>query len=270
MGLPTHWLVYRRFSAQTLRVCREGKPWDTENCLALSCRGNDMAYRDMECGAFMVKRLRSSRGGLRLALAFSVGLAAVSPAGAQSLTDRFKSLFGGKSEEPAQTAPAPGQPPEAEELVCPPVTVRAGTSTYTVGLPGKRAADDDVRGNDVSYQATITKMARECIRNGSDITARVGIQGRVIAGPAGAPSVVEIPLVVALTHSGVSEKTIAFKTYRTTVQMSQDGTVPFTFVAEDLVYPKPSAAVEDSYIFYVGFDTRSVSREPKAKPKKKK
>ena len=219
----------------------------------------------------MVKGLRSSRGGLRLALAFSVGLAAVSPAGAQSLTDRFKGLFGGNSEQPAQTAPQPSQPSDAEaELVCPPVTVRAGASTYTVGLPGKQAADNDVRGNDVRYQATITKMARECIRNGNDINARVGIQGRVIAGPAGAPSVVEIPLVVALMHSGVSEKTIAFKTYRTTVQMSQDGTIPFSFVAEDLVYPKPSAAAEDSYIFYVGFDTQSVSREPKAKPKKKK
>ena len=52
------------------------------------------------------------------------------PAAAQSLTDRFKSLFGGKSEE----APAPGAPPAAAEapsdLSCPPVSIRAGASTY--------------------------------------------------------------------------------------------------------------------------------------------
>ena len=224
----------------------------------------------MEYRAFMVKGLRSSRGGGRhgpvLALAFLVGLAAVSPAAAQSLGDRFKSLFGGRSEQPAQTAPQPGQPADADtEIVCPPVTIRAGASTYAVGLPGK-----DAVGNDVRYQASITKMARECIRNGSDITARVGIQGRVVAGPAGAPSVVEIPLRIAVVQAGVGEKVIASKAYRTTVQMSEDGSVPFSFVAEDMVYPAPSSAVEDSYIFYVGFDPQSLPREPKAKPRKKK
>jgi hypothetical protein len=111
---------------------------------------------------------------------------------------------------------------------------------------GKQASSFDVR-----YQASITKMARECIQNGDDVRARIGIQGRVVAGPAGAPSLVEIPLAVAVMRSGIGEKTIAFKTYQTTVEMSKDGSAPFTLVVEDLVYPKPSVAVEDSYIFYV-------------------
>src|SRR5262245_56644461 len=144
----------------------------------------------------MVKRLRSSQGapqrGLGIALALSIGLAAASPAAAQSLTDRFKSLFGGKPDEPAQTttpAPAPGQPADSQaEVDCPPVTVRAGASTFAVAASGKQAV-----GNDARYQASITKMARECIRNGGDITARIGIQGRVVAGPAGAPASVDVP-----------------------------------------------------------------------------
>jgi len=219
----------------------------------------------------MLNELRSSRGALRrgpvIALALSVALAATaSPAAGQSLTDRFKSLFGGKSDEPAQTtAPAqtPGQPTDEDD--CPSVTVRAGASTFAVGVPGKQAI-----GNDVRYQATITKMARECIRNGSEIAAHIGIQGRVIAGPAGAPATVDIPLRIAVVQGGVGEKVIASKAYRTTVTMAEDGSVPFSFVADDMVYPKPSAAVADSYIFYVGFDPQALGPEPKAKPKKKK
>jgi hypothetical protein len=217
----------------------------------------------------MVQELRSSRNalwrGTGIALAVSLALASVSPAAAQSLTDRFKGLFGGKSDEPAQPKPppAPGQPAE-DDLDCPQVTVRAGASTFAVGVTGKPAV-----GNDIRFQATITKMARECARSAEGITARIGIQGRVIAGPAGAPSTVEVPLRIAVVHGGVGEKVIASKAYRTTVEMPEGGSVPFTFVAEDLSYPVPSAAAADSYVFYVGFDPQALAPEPKAKPKKK-
>jgi len=217
----------------------------------------------------MVQELRSSRNalwrGTGIALAVSLALASASPVAAQSLTDRFKGLFGGKSDEPAQPKPppAPGQPAE-DDLDCPQVTVRAGASTFAVGVTGKPAV-----GNDIRFQATITKMARECARSAEGITARIGIQGRVIAGPAGAPSTVEVPLRIAVVHGGVGEKVIASKAYRTTVEMPEGGSVPFTFVAEDLSYPVPSAAAADSYVFYVGFDPQALAPEPKAKPKKK-
>ena len=148
---------------------------------------------------------------------------------------------------------------------CPPVSIRAGASTYLVAVPGKPAI-----GNDVRFEATITKTARECIRNGSDITARIGIQGRVIAGPAGAPDTVEVPLRVAVVQGGVSEKTIATKAYRTTVAMTEEGSVPFTLIADDILYPVPAAAVSDSYIFYIGFDPQALTPEPKAKAARKK
>ncbi|MBW7974983.1 hypothetical protein [Bradyrhizobium sp. BR 10289] len=216
-----------------------------------------------------MNELRSLRKALLrgpvIALALSVSIAAVSPVAAQSLTDRFKSLFGGKSDEPAQPKPppAPGQPAE-DDLDCPQVTVRAGASTYAVGAAGKPAV-----GNDIRFQASITKMARECARSAEGITARIGIQGRVIAGPAGAPATVEVPLRIAVVQGGVGEKVIASKAYRTTVEMSEGGSVPFTFVAEDLSYPVPAPAVADSYVFYVGFDPQALSPEPKAKPRKK-
>jgi hypothetical protein len=199
-----------------------------------------------------------------VSLGLSCGMFA-SPAAAQSITDRFKSLFGGKSDEPpAPGAPAP--PPESQsDLSCPPVSIRAGASTYAVAAPGKQPV-----GNDLRFQATITRTARDCTVTGDQITARIGILGRVIAGPAGNPPSVEIPLRVAVVQGGVQERTIATKVYRTTVAMNEEGSVPFSLVAEDLVYPVPPGAVGDSYIFYIGFDPQALTPEPKPKAVRKK
>ena len=189
------------------------------------------------------------------------------PAASQSISDRFKSLFGGKSDEPAANTPAaPGSDNvDQSGLFCPDVKIRAGASTYAVAAPGKQPI-----GNDLKFQATITKTARECQINGGEITARIGIQGRIIAGPSGAPSSVQVPLRVAVVQGGVSEKTIATKVYQTTVAMSESGSEPFTLVADDLVYPAPTGGAGDSYIFYIGFDPQALKPEPKPKATKKK
>ena len=52
--------------------------------------------------------------------------------------------------------------------------------------------------------------------------------------------------------------------------MTEDGSEPFTLVAEDLVYPAPSGAVGDTYIFYIGFDPQALKPEPKPRRAKKK
>jgi len=186
----------------------------------------------------------------------------VVPVTAQSLSDRFKGLFGGKSDEPATTAPA--EATGESDLTCPPVTVRAGASTLSIAAPGKQAV-----GNDLRYQAVISKMARECTINAGQITAKIGIQGRVIAGPAGAPPSVTVPIRVAVIQGGVGEKVIATKAYQTTVEMTEGSSVPFVIVVDDLIYPAPPGALGDSYLFYIGFDPQGLKPEPKAKPKKK-
>jgi hypothetical protein len=169
------------------------------------------------------------------------------------------------SQASAQGAPPASADEPPPDVNCPPVSIRAGASTYTVGLPGQEAT-----GNNVRFQVTITKTARECIRNGGDIAAHVGIQGRVIAGPAGAPASVDVPMRLAVVQGGVNEKVIATKAYRTTVPMTEEGSVPFSFVADDLVYPAPLGAIGDSYIFYVGFDPQLAAPEQKPKVVRKK
>jgi hypothetical protein len=176
-----------------------------------------------------------------------------------SITDRFSQLFGSKSQAVGEASAADGT-----ELDCPVVKIRAGASTYAVALPGKQAVGADLR-----YQATITRTARDCTRSGGQITARVGIEGRVITGPAGTPATVEIPLRVAVVQAGVQERTIATKVYRTTVSMSE-GNVPFSLVGEDLVYASPPGVSSDSYIFYIGFDPQALTPEAPAKPARKK
>jgi hypothetical protein len=213
-------------------------------------------------------------GRLRVALALAVVGALLSGCGGGSLFgassdsgpspsigDRFGQLFGSKSQAVGEAPP----PTVANDLDCPPVSIRAGASTFAVGLPGKPAT-----GNDLRYQATITRTARDCTLTGDQITARIGIQGRVIAGPAGAPATIEVPIRIAVVQGGVQEKTIATKAYRTTVSMPEGGNVPFSLVAEDLVYPVPPGAIGDSYIFYIGFDPQALKPEPKPKATRKK
>jgi hypothetical protein len=178
-----------------------------------------------------------------------------------SIGDRFGQLFGSRSQAVGESPPAPVD----NELFCPPVRIRPGASTYAVAAPGKQAV-----GNDLRYQATISRTARDCTQNGDQITARIGILGRVISGPAGSPPTVEVPIRVAVVQGGVQERTIATKAYRTTVSMAEAGNVAFSLVAEDLVYPAPSAATVDSYIFYIGFDPQALKPEPTAVKRKKK
>src|SRR5258706_3933105 len=131
-------------------------------------------------------------------------------ASAQSLGDRFKSLFGGKSDEPATAAPgAPALPEDTGDLTCPPVAVRAGASTYAVAAPGKQAV-----GNDLRFQATIGKMARECSVNGGIVTTPIGIQRRVTAAPARSPSSIQASIRVGALQSRTSESSITSEAYQ--------------------------------------------------------
>jgi len=210
-----------------------------------------------------------SRGGIAVSGIVLAGLCwavLATPAAAQSLTDRFKNLFGGSSEPAPGAAPGGASPATASEsdLTCPEVSVRMGASTYAVGMPGKPAA-----GNDLRYQATIGQTARACSINAGMISVRIGIQGRVIAGPAGAPSSVDVPLRVAVVQEGVSPKTVFTKAYQTNVAMDPQGNVPFSLVAEDVVYPAPPAEVGNAYVFYVGFDPQALKSAPRERPKKR-
>jgi hypothetical protein len=186
------------------------------------------------------------------------------------ITDRFTQLFGSGSNANAQlvgTPPAPfgggnaageGAQQAGAYQNCPGVAIREGASTLQVGTKGNSVADN----NDLRYQGTIVRNARDCTLIGGQVNTRVGIQGRVIVGPAGAPSTVDLPIRVAVVQEGVQPKTIATKLYRQQVDLGGMDNVPFSFVAEDLSFPVPPPNAVDAYVIYIGFDPEGARTPP--------
>src|SRR5260370_7275754 len=115
--------------------------------------------------------MRAARFGScrRIAILAAVSFAAgygmlAAPASSQSLGDRFKSLFGVKPEQPANAAP----PAEGEtDLTCPPVSIRAGASTYAVAAPRKHPV-----ATHLPLPAPTTRPPRPCTKTRHPITPR--------------------------------------------------------------------------------------------------
>jgi hypothetical protein len=135
-----------------------------------------------------------------------------------------------------------------------------------VGLPGKPAS-----GNDLRYQGSISRTARDCNLQGGQIIARIGIQGRIVVGPAGAPPTVDVPMRIAVVQEGAPEKIIFTKASRTTVDIPPgELNTEFAVVVEDIIYPTPTIEANEKYVFYVGFDPAGLKPEAPARGKKKK
>lgn len=157
----------------------------------------------------------------------------------------------------------------AADVECPSVSVRTGAATLMIGSkPGAEPTALDLR-----YQATIIRTARECRVSAGVMTMKVGIEGRVITGPAGGPGTVDVPLRLAVVHEGVNPKTIVsrFASVQVAVANAVDR-VPFTHIDPELSFPMPLPAADiDNYVVYVGFDPASAQerKKPAAKPKPK-
>ena len=172
-----------------------------------------------------------------------------------SFGDQVGDFFRG---QPAKTAA--DTPPEID---CPSVQVREGAATYAMN-----ASDDaDQSALTLRAQATFGQNARECHVNAGVLTIKVGVQGRVILGPAGAPSGFVVPLRYALVQEGIQPKTVWTKFYAVPVNLPSGSTnVQFTHVMEDIAVPLPKSSELDAYVIYIGFDPNGLE-QPKAKPK---
>jgi hypothetical protein len=95
---------------------------------------------------------------------------------------------------------------------------------------------------------------------------KVGIEGRVVLGPAGGPGQVDVPLRLAVVQEGPQPRTIVSKLARITVNIGPgEERVTFSHVDSDIVFPLPRPlGIIDSYSVYVGFDPNAA---PAQKPK---
>lgn len=120
------------------------------------------------------------------------------------------------------------------------------------------------------YQGTFARAARECALVGTTMTIKVGVQGRIILGPAGGPGQVEVPLRYAVIQEGPESKTVWTKFYKVPVVIPEGSSnVAFTHVEQDVSFPYPKNAADlENYIIYIGFDPLGKTDAPK-KPAKK-
>jgi hypothetical protein len=178
-----------------------------------------------------------------------------------SFTQRVKGWFSSGSSQPASEQKVAGGP--NPNVDCPNVDVRSGASTLAVNAPGAEPSATNLR-----FQASIAQTARECAVLGATMTIKVGIQGRVILGPAGAPGQVEVPMRLALVREGIEPRTIWTKLYRVPVMVPPgQSNVPFVQVEEDMTFPVPKTADLEAYVVYVGFDSNALSAPPE-RPKR--
>jgi hypothetical protein len=199
------------------------------------------------------------RGAIRLAAALGAGalVASCSSSSLSSLGGTLPSWFSRSDSATQAQASVPGSKQLDED--CPGVDIRSGGGTLAVA-----AKPQEPTANDLRYQLTFVELARQCIVNGNTVQMRVGVQGRAIVGPAGAPPQASAPIRYSVVQEGVQPKTIATKFRRVPVELSSGNTL-FTDIEEDLSFPMPPLAALQSYVVYVGFDEAGDRGQPKAK-----
>ena len=128
----------------------------------------------------------------------------------------------------------------ATDVECPSVDVRTGAATLLIG---SKPGESEPSALDVRYQGSIIRTARECHVNAGVMTMKVGVEGRVITGPAGGPGTVEVPLRLAVVHEGINPKAIVSKLARIPVTIAGAvDRVTFTHIDSDISFPLPTAA----------------------------
>lgn len=138
------------------------------------------------------------------------------------------------------TAPTPA----VIQAACPPISLRDGTSSYRTYAKG--AKDDPSK---IVYQASLADTTRQCVQSPDKLTMTVVVQGRVVAGPAGGPGKVTLPIRVAATDG---EKTLYSELTQYPVEVpAGSATTQFVFTKADVTLPAGAGA--EAKVF-VGFD----------------
>jgi hypothetical protein len=158
---------------------------------------------------------------------------------------------------------------EPTEISCPDVAIRSGAATLMIG---SKPSGGEVSALDLRYQGSIVRTARECHVNAGVMTMKVGIEGRVVTGPAGGPGDIDVPLRLAVVQEGVNPKTIVSKLVHIPVTITTAvDRVTFSHIDPDISFPLPvPRGLIDAYVVYVGFDPMGAEPEKKKSPVKRK
>jgi hypothetical protein len=170
------------------------------------------------------------------------GFEAPSQSGSYSLASlgnlvAFNKLFPGSAPLPQTTD---------VQIDCPTIEVQDGTAsvrTYT-GEQGNA---------NVRYQFSLGDIARECSKNGDNLVLKVGAEGRVLLGPAGAPGSFTVPIRIAVRNDA-TQKVVFSQLNRVAAAIPAGGTdTAFTYVSDPFSVPFVAHPDAD-YTVLVGFD----------------
>jgi hypothetical protein len=162
----------------------------------------------------------------------------------------------------ATTGSTPTDPGIDTDVDCPEVQIRTGAATLMIG---SKPGEGEPAALDLRYQGSIVRTARECHVNAGVMTMKIGIEGRIVTGPAGGPGDVNVPMRIAVVQEGVNPKTIVskFAQIPVTVTGAVDR-VTFTHIDPDLSFPLPQPlGLIDAYVVYIGFDASGAQPERK-------
>lgn len=174
-------------------------------------------------------------------------------------------LFRTSSTATQSNSASPDAPEIETDIECPGVLIRDGAATLIVGSNPKEQQPSPL---DVKYQGSIVRTARECHVNNGIMSMKVGVEGRIITGPAGGPGTVEVPLRIAVVQDGVTQKPVAstFGKEMVTIGSNVDR-ANFTHVDDTISFPLPRPlGLLDSYVVYVGFDPIGAKPPERKKP----
>jgi hypothetical protein len=148
---------------------------------------------------------------------------------------------------------APPVPPTkttgpAYDIVCPVVDIKEEGAAHRV-YSGRGTSNQDVR-----YQFSIGQTARECTSVNGQIGIKVGVEGKVLLGPAGSASSFNVPVSMSVRDEA-TQQIVASKTYQVAVTIPPGSPhATFSVVSELLVVPYRRKEANEDYIIIVGFE----------------
>jgi hypothetical protein len=128
---------------------------------------------------------------------------------------------------------------------CPPIKVKPGGEALFYYGKGKVGNPKDL-----NYQAIIDKQSRNCVVSNGLITVKMGMVGRLLLGPAGNQTNVDVPVRFTVERDGVAMFSERYQIPVTITPPNQSE--EFVKVVENVAVPYTGG---EQIVFYVGFDS---------------
>ena len=181
-----------------------------------------------------------ARIGRFMACAAALALSGCGGGGETPQTSVGTAIFGNPQNIP--TAQPVGPQPDYS---CPTIDVNEGAAAYRVG------------GAEVSWQASIIDVARECQFGAGQFVMRIGVEGRFLLGPGGRGGTFSAPLRITVKRG---DKVVAQRAARVSASISPGtGSVGFAHVEEGIGLPLSGDPGEE-YEVFVGFEAAGAGR----------